>query len=871
MTAFGGMSRQRFLRLALYFQLLVVVGVVLVLALEVAKELRTLRAEPLDNLNWNLTQLELDLVRLQSEVDLAIALPGRDLAELRKRFDLFYSRGRLLERGSMLTELDLSRSMGPITAEVTAFLGSTAPLMDGPDESLLLALPGLADEARRLRIDLRAALVKLVADFAAQADKRRTALTQLLTQIAVATLAMVAGLAALLVSVIRLNWQAERRRAETSRVSSRLAATVGTSLDGVVVAGSDGRIIDFNAAAEGIFGFARDEAVGADMADLILPPQHTKAHRAGMVRIAAGGRKHVVDAGRIQITAVRKSREEFPVELSIAENKGPDGTIYIAYIRDISDRLAAERALTTARDEALAAEKAKTNFMAVVSHEMRTPLNGVMAALEIASRTPADDRQALFLGIARASAEQLMQHVNGVLDISKIEAGQMVISADDVDLGALVAGICDTMRPVAEERGNTLHLRQLAPVPMVYGDGFRIRQVLDNFLSNAIKFTSDGSATVELEPQDETEHSLVAEIRVTDTGIGISEADLGRVFEDFVMLDPSYGREAGGTGLGLAIARRLTEAMGGTIGVESELGEGSCFWIRLPMKKRAGAHRSVDAAPALPASEPGTGSAAEPSGLDVLVVEDNATNRIVLKELLGMLGHRVTLAVDGSEGVRRARAHRHDVILMDISMPVLDGIAATQLIRQSGKSFRSRIIAVTAHTLPEELQRFRDAGMDGCLTKPISSADLAAALAGISAAAADAAAPEMPDATPEGRMHEVPLTDAGRLADLRAAIGDDGLARALDRLALDAPAKIAALLAAGAATPPDRAAALALSHELAGAAGTLGAARLHARMAAAEHALRSDDLPGFGSAITGLPDLWQDTEAALAAALATPA
>lgn len=849
MTA-GQISRQHWLRLGLYGLLAVVIGLVAALSVQVADQLRSLRSEPLDNLNWNSTQLELDLVRLNAEIDLVVALPERDLAELRKRFDLFYSRGRLLENGSMLTQLDLSRSIGPITQRVGEFLEDTAPLMDGPDDLLRSSLPALSDETRSLRIDLRAALVKMVAEFAAISDARRSSLTLLLTRVAAATLVLVAVLAALLLSVVRLNHQAQRRSTETRRVSSRLAATVGTSLDAVVVAGSDGRIIDFNAAAEGIFGYSRDEAMGADMGDLIVPERHVAAHRAGMERIKAGGPKHVVDAGRIQITALRKSREEFPVELSIAENTGPDGTLYIAYIRDISHRLAAEKALTTARDEALAAEKAKTNFMAVVSHEMRTPLNGVMAALEIAARHPADARQARFLGIAQTSAEQLLQHVNGVLDISKIEAGKLIISAEDLDLGLLVAGICDTMRPVAAERGNTLHLHQLAPVPLVRGDAFRIRQVLENFLSNAIKFTSDGSVTVELEPQDETDHALVAEIRVTDTGIGIADTDLDRVFDDFVMLDPSYGREAGGTGLGLAIARRLTEAMGGTIGVESEAGEGSCFWVRLPLPKREGAAR--DPAPPPPVKE----AIAHPvtEGLDVLVVEDNATNRIVLEELLLTLGHRVTLAVDGSEGVKRARAHRHDVILMDISMPVLDGITATRLIRETGKSRNSRIIAVTAHTLPAELERFGAAGMDGWLTKPISSADLAAALAAVPA--------PQPAVLPEVAP-EVPLTDVVRIADLRGAIGPDGLARALARLGTDAPAKVAALQAAAAASPPDHGAALVLCHELAGAAGTLGAARLHARMTAAEQALRQDDLPGFAAAVADLSAVWQETSVAL--------
>jgi CheY-like chemotaxis protein len=274
-----------------------------------------------------------------------------------------------------------------------------------------------------------------------------------------------------------------------------------------------------------------------------------------------------------------------------------------------------------------------------------------------------------------------------------------------------------------------------------------------------------------------------------------------------------------------------------------------------------GAVRGADPAPETTEDDSLPGAA----GLDVLVVEDNATNRIVLEELLRMLGHRVTLAVDGSEGVRRARAHRHDVILMDISMPVLDGIAATQLIREAGKSRRSRIIAVTAHTLPAELERFRAAGMDGCLTKPISSADLAAVLATVSAISARTAAALKQEASPELVLAEVPLTDAGRIADLRSAIGEDGLVRALERLGADAPDKVSALLATAAATPLDRDAALALAHELAGAAGTLGAARLHACTAAAEHALRSDDLPGFAALIKSLPEVWQDTEAALAA------
>ena len=330
---------------------------------------------------------------------------------------------------------------------------------------------------------------------------------------------------------------------------------------------------------------------------------------------------------------------------------------------------------------------------------------------------------------------------------------------------------------------------------------------------------------------------------MTDSGIGIAEADQERVFDDFVMVDPSYGRTGQGTGLGLAISRRLARAMGGAVGVESELGEGSCFWVRLPLEVSAVQHvRST-----------GTASAADPKGtLDVLVVEDNATNRIVLEEMLLQLGHRVSLAEDGGKGMEMARAHHFDVILMDISMPLMDGLTATSLIRMDGASVESRIIAVTAHSLPADLERFREAGMDGCLTKPISLRDLRAVLV------AD------PAETQAKALESSGAINLERLDDLRDGLGAAGLTRMITRYMSDF-ADLQSRLSL-ACEPEGAANLIAVCHEGAGASAMVGTVALHKHFAEAEDLCRAGDVATAAALVRDKTDgLWAEAEAALKA------
>lgn len=789
--------------------------VLVVLGLRIQTAMRDLRAEPVDNLNWNLTQLELDLVRFTEEARVGQTDPAEPLVELRKRFDLFYSRAQNAISGKGYTVAGAEQLSQPLAARLSAYLAATVPLIDGEDAALRAALPALEAEARQLRIDLRRLSIGLIERFAALNDSRRAEFGALVTQMAVASGAAILALALLLGLVVWLN-------GEAARIGRRLAATVDSALDAIIVSDGTGRILQYNPSAQAIFGFSPAEALGRRLGDLIVPEHHRAAHQAGMARMARTGETRLVGAGRFQIEGLHRSGRVFPVEMSISAAPGAEGPIYIAYLRDISDRLAAEAALTAARDEAVAAGRAKTNFLAVMSHEMRTPLNGVLASLELAEPLVEAPQARHFLTLARSSAELLLRHANDVLDITGTEAGGLRLSDEVFDPAAVLTPLVQSLQPLARDKGLALGIEALGEVPRLRGDPFRLGQILQNFLSNALKFTRSGGISVEYELQEQQGERLWLELRVTDTGPGIAEADQARIFDDFVMLDPSIGRSAGGAGLGLAITRRLVQAMGGEIGVESTPGEGSCFWARLPF----GAVQAVQAVPAAVAGARPSGGAS----LQVLVIEDNATNRLVLEELLRRQGHQVSLAANGAEGVAMAAAHRFDAILTDIAMPVMDGIAATRAIRSGGASSAARIVAVTAHSLPEDLARFRAAGMEEVLIKPVSAKGVAQVLAAGTERGVSHPPPPPWDISATMKGQDGAVLEAARLAELEQALGAEGLARALTRFAGEWDGIAARLQAIG----PGAEGLQALCHEAAGLAAMLGATEMRQLFAAAE-------------------------------------
>ncbi|MDB2407392.1 ATP-binding protein [Jannaschia sp.] len=803
---------------ALIFVALGLSGGAAYLAREVARDLDALSEARSDNVLWTLTQAELELASLRT----ALAGAGDDPALVRRAFDILYSRIRILTASPLYTGLSADPAYAEALAAADGFLDGAVTAIDAPDPALRAALPDLQDRAAALAPALRTLSTTGLARFTELADLRRADVMRTLTRLAALTAVLLAGLIALALWLGRLAQQRAREQSDLAETTARMATIMGTSLDAVIVSDMSGRIRDFNKAAETIFGWTRAEVLGRTVGSIVVPAHLRGAHDNGMRRMAAGGDPHVVGKGRVRLEGARRDGTTFPVELALQTATQGGETIVVGYLRDISVRAAAERDLVEARDQALAGEKAKADMLAVMSHEIRTPLNGLLGSLELMEGSALNREQTRLVGNMRLSGDVLLGHVSDVLDVARLDAGHMTLHPAPTDLVRVLEDIAGGMAGPAEAAGNALTCGWAGSAPGWFSvDAGRLRQVLMNLVSNAVKFTEGGQVILEGEVLSRTDDRAEVELRVTDTGIGIPEDDIARLFEDFETRDASYSRSRGGTGLGLGIARRLVEAMGGEIGAESEIGEGSLFWLRLPLPVVAG--------PPEAASDDGA-----PGGsLDVLLVEDNAVNREVAGQMLRDAGHRVTEAVNGRDGVARAEATAFDLILMDISMPVMDGRAATRAIRTGGASRGARIVALTANVLPDDVARFREDGMDGTLAKPLTRAALRSALTETAPAVS---------------------FDGAQLDEVRDSVGAARLAVLIDRFV----AEMDAAIPEGLAASDDPAG---LAHRLAGSSALFGAVPLRAALLAAEDGLRAGDSPDRHRAT--LSQRWSEARAAL--------
>nr|WP_239025453.1 PAS domain-containing hybrid sensor histidine kinase/response regulator [Roseibacterium persicicum] len=829
-------------------------GYLVQMAQEVRREIDALATANSDNTQWALAQADVDVLALQAAIAAAGAAPDTSLRDVRNRFDILFSRVRILSTSPLYALMRQDPGVVAALGRIDVFLAETVPLIDGDDAGLRAALPALSARTEAIRAEVRYVTLEGVAALARESDVQRTGVAATLSLVSTLTAALFFVMIVLLALLAHFVRQ-ERARARAERhTRARLASIIATSLDAVLVVDEDSRVIEFNGAAEQIFGYTRDEALGARMEDLIVPDHLRMAHKDGMARYLATGQKRMIGQGRIQLEARRKSGEVFPMELSVSSAETRGGEIFVSFARDISRRVAAERELIQARDKAVAGEKAKADLIAVMSHEMRTPLNGMLGTLELLDTAGRDAREAEYLDIIRASGRQLLHHVDTVLEISRAEAGKIVFAQEPFSLPALLRELVESQRVVAEHRGNALsHRVDMQGHDQVVGDPARIRQVLLNLVGNAIKFTRNGTIWVEAERLGGSD---MVELRVVDDGIGIDAADQARVFDDFVTLDTSYTRAVGGTGLGLAIVRRLVVAMGGEVGLKSEKGAGSVFWVRLPLPS------VTRLAAALPPAVPGPADAAPVPGpvppMKVLIVEDNRINRVVLRDLLEQDGHRVDEAHDGQQGVEAAARTAYDIVLMDISMPVLDGVAATRAIRSAeARGTRLPIVALTAHAAPADKERFRAAGVDEILVKPISRKGLRAVLARFSQHGA--AAPSEPGAE---AADPAPL-DRAQLDELAAALGPEKVRALVGAYLSETGAAIAAIVARLQTGAVDASLADAV-HHAAGSSALFGAQALRGALAALEDRIRDGDAPDAQDA-SALAEVWTRTAQALEA------
>ncbi|RZI99999.1 MAG: PAS domain S-box protein [Brevundimonas sp.] len=512
----------------------------------------------------------------------------------------------------------------------------------------------------------------------------------------------------------------DRKRLVENKMRYRLLADRAT--DVIAVYKLDGTFTYLSPAAEKVIGHAPDDLIGRKTWDLIHPDD------AGAVYAAFEA--YVADpeevSPRIPYRAKSKDGRWLWLEahpVVVRDEKGRP-THFQDTVRDITETKQLEAELIEARDTAEAAAQAKTEFLSNMSHELRTPLTSVIgfSGLLLGSdRLVGEDR--LHVDRIATASDALLSVINDILDYSKLEANAVEIEAHPFSPRSLLDGAAAIIEPkcLADRIRLDIQLDESLP-PFLLGDDGRVRQVVLNLLSNAVKFTPAGKVTLEARYEDDC-----LCVSVTDSGIGIGPDKLARLFERFAQADASTTRVYGGTGLGLSISKRLVDLMGGQIHVSSEVGVGSRFSFHIPLT--VGSDE--------PAEVPADHGEA-PQDLRVLVADDVQANRELVSAILASLGMTVDLATNGAEAVEAAQAGWYDVILMDVQMPVMDGLDAARAIRSLGGDLgRTPVIALTANIQSEQVQRCRDAGMDGHVGKPIQVADLLDTMSAVLSARAE--------------------------------------------------------------------------------------------------------------------------------------
>jgi len=507
----------------------------------------------------------------------------------------------------------------------------------------------------------------------------------------------------------------ERKLSEAALAEAhdRLAFHVENSPLGVIEWEKGTHVKTWSKQAEYIFGWREEEVLGKSWADFkFIHPEDQHAVGEEIGRLFDGS----VPFNTVENRNFRKDGSVVHCQWYNSPLRDTEGNMVsiLSQIADVTELKEYERSLVIAKEQAEVASKAKSEFLANMSHEIRTPLNGIMGMLQLMNTTALTKEQKQYSDSAIESSRRLTRLLSDILDLSRVEAGKMAIAMEPFNFHEAVASIVLLFSPVAKEKGLELRTDVDPTIPPVLrGDATRLQQVLSNLVGNAIKFTNSGHVAIEAHqlPSGEQDEYRVL-FSVSDTGIGIPDGMLDKLFVPFTQVETDFKRRFQGAGLGLAISRRIVNLMGGNMAVESTEGEGSSFHFYMPFERAGSRDHDSTVKVDVPVL----------TGLKVLLAEDDYTSQVVAVRMFEKLGHKVLAVGDGNQALEMLKAEPFDMILMDVQMPVMDGVAATSAIRRGEAGDVKKdipIIAMTAYAMDSDRERFLKAGMDGYLAKPL--------------------------------------------------------------------------------------------------------------------------------------------------------